>query len=433
MAHRKVSGKSDSPQKKDLRYFYTKLGRVLWRSARGFQRDQCALRASALTMYTLFSIVPVMAMAFGIAKGFGFQQFLENEIIAMFAGREEIITKVVTFSNNLLDKTKGGLMAIFGSVLLFYSLLKLMSHIENAFNHIWLVQGGRSIIRKITDYLTISLTAGLLVLLSAGTNIFVTTQLEQLFNNVNLSVNVEGLISLGLSCLPYLSTWGLFIFFYLILPNKRVDVKAAVTGGVIGGSLFQLIQMAYFKFLVGMTSYNAIYGSFAALPLFLIWLQASWVVLLYGAEIASEWENTNLMETQDIVVDDISLRQQKLILLRIVRLCVKRFVDNEPPATDIEISRQLKLPLAIVRHLLGKLIASRLLFVVTSPDEVVGYAPAKDIECMTVMDVIDAVENQKNLDVNVGVTLVAQALEDSLDAFDAAARASVGERKIKDL
>ena len=424
---------SEQPLKKDPVYFYKKLSRVLWRSARGFQRDNCALRASALTMYTLFSIVPVMAMAFGIAKGFGFQQFLENEIMAMFAGREEIITKVVTFSNNLLEKTKGGLMAIFGIILLFYALVKLMSHIEGAFNRIWWVQGGRSIIRKITDYLTISLAAGLLVLLSAGANLFVTTRLEKLLAYFGLPINVEGLITLGLNFFPYLSTWGLFIFFYLILPNKRVDVKAAITGGIIGGTLFQVIQMVYFKFQVGMTSYNAIYGSFAALPLFLIWLQASWVVLLYGAEIASEWENTDLTETQDIVTEDISLRQQKLIILRIVRLCVNRFARNEVPASDVEISRRLKLPLAIVRHLLDKLIASRLLYAVTAEDEIVGYAPAMDIECMTIMDVLGAVENQKNQDVNMGVTLIAQAFEESLDAFDAAARSSLGERKIKDL
>ncbi len=414
-------------------YLYKKLTQVLWRAARGFRRDNCALRASALTLYTLFSIVPVMAMAFGIAKGFGFRQFLETEVLAMFAGGEEIAGKVLAFSNNLLEKTQGGLMAIFGIVLLLYSLVKLMAHIESTFNQIWWVQGGRSIIRKITDYLAISLAAGLLVLFSGSANLFVTTRLELLLAYLGLPINVEGFISLGFNLFPYVSTWILFIFFYIILPNKKVDITAAVTGGIIGGTLFQLLQMAYLKFQVGMTSYNAIYGSFAALPLFLIWLQASWVVLLYGAEIASEWENTDLSETQDLTPTDMSLRQRKLIMLRIVRLCVARFAQNDTPATDIGISRELKLPLTIVRYLLEKLLASRLLFAVTSSDTTIGYSPAMDIECLTIMDVLSAVENQKTQDANIGITLSSQALEESLDSFEAAARASVGERKIKDI
>ncbi len=416
-----------------IHYLYKKLIQVLWRAVRGFRRDNCALRASALTLYTLFSIVPVMAMAFGIAKGFGFRQFLENEVLAMFAGREEIAGKVLAFSNNLLEKTQGGLMAIFGIVLLLYSLVKLMAHIESTFNQIWWVAGGRSIIRKITDYLTISLAAGLLVLFSSSANLFVTTRLEQLLAYLGLPINVEGLISWGFNLFPYVSTWLLFIFFYIILPNKKVDIRAAVTGGIIGGTLFQLIQMAYLKFQVGMTSYNAIYGSFAALPLFLIWVQASWVVLLYGAEIASEWENTDLSETQDLTPSDMSLRQKKLIMLRIVRLSVARFAQNDSPATDIGIARELKLPLTIVRYLLEKLLASRLLFAVTASDTTIGYSPAMDIECMTIMDVLSAVENQKTQDANIGITLSSQALEESLDSFETAARASVGERKIKDI
>jgi len=143
--------------------WYLKLAKVIVSSIRGFQQDRCGLRASALTLYTLFSIVPIMAMAFGIAKGFGFQQFLEREILAMFEGREQIITNVLEFSTNLLDKTKGGLMAILGIILLLYSLIKLMGHIENAFNRIWWVKDDRPIHRKITDYMTISIAAGLLV------------------------------------------------------------------------------------------------------------------------------------------------------------------------------------------------------------------------------------------------------------------------------
>ncbi|MCG8687129.1 MAG: YihY/virulence factor BrkB family protein [Desulfobacterales bacterium] len=417
----------------DIKIFGKKLGRVLWRAAKGFQRDHGALRASALSLYTLFAIVPVMAMAFGIAKGFGFQQFLEAEVLSLFAGREEIIESVLVFTNNLLEKTKGGLMAVLGVILLLYSLVKLMAHIESTFNQIWWVRDGRSLVRKITDYLTISLAAGLLILLSGAVNLFMSTRLETLWNYFGLPLNIEGLIPLSLNVFPFVTTWVLFIFFYIIMPHKKVDPKAAAAGAIIAGTLFQIIQTAYLKFQVGVAGYNAIYGSFAALPLFLIWLQASWVVLLYGAEIAFEWENTENALAPDLSVDTMSIRLKKLAILGIVRGCVQRFANGSTPATDIQISRDLDLPLSIVHHLLEMLLKSRVLFAVKLPDDTTGYTPAMDIECMSIMDVLSAVEHQGDEMVTPVGTLSAQALEECLDSFEEAARASVGERKIKDI
>ncbi len=410
-----------------------KVGRVIWQAARDFQRDQCALRAAALSMGTLFAIVPVVAMAFGIAKGFGFKTYLEHEVMALFAGQAEIATRILTFSNNLLEKTKGGLMAILGIVLLLYALIKLMATIEGAFNRIWGVSTGRPLIRKITDYLTISLAAGLLVILSGGANLFISTRLEWLLSTVGLSL--EGIVSLGVNLFPYLSTWLLFILFYLLMPNARVDVRAAAAGGVIAGTLFQLLQMVYLKFQVGVASYNAIYGSFAALPLFLIWLQASWAVLLFGAEIAFEWENTDFFLARDLEMESLSRRTQNFFMLCIVRLCVARLVQRGSPVTRKEIARQLDLPSAVVRSLLAYLVDAHVLFQVTPTGKggPVGYTPAMDVECMSVTDVLSAVEHH-------GKTVSAPerfdpspALAECLEQLETAARQSTGARKMKDI
>lgn len=421
----------------EFRQVLTKIGRVFWQAGKGFRRNQCGLRASALTMYTLFAIVPVMAMAFGIAKGFGFKEFLETQVMSLFAGiagREEILSNVLTFSDNLLEKTKGGLMAVFGILLLLYSLIKLMAQIESAFNRIWWVGGGRSMLRKITDYLTISLAAGLLVVLSGGINLFITTRLEQLLADIGLPINVEGLISVGLNFFPYLFTWMVFILFFMIMPNKKVDIRAAAIGGIIAGTLFQFIQMAYLKFQVGVASYNAIYGSFAALPLFLIWLQASWTVLLLGAEIAFEWETFDFHQSRNCEVETLSPRSKKIFMLSMVRICVNRFSRKEPPITHKQMSRALDLPPTVVWYLLETLLAARVLFEVTPADSgATGYTPAMDIECMTIMDVLAAVEKQGDDMVIPDSALVSRALEESLDSFDSAARKSIGERKIKDI
>jgi membrane protein len=419
--------------KKELFLRYQKCFRVIVSSFKEFHRDRCSLRASSLTLYSLFAIVPVMAMAFGIAKGFGFQQFLESKVLVMLEGQEEILKNVLEFSNNLLEKTHGGPMAIIGIILLVYSLVKLLGHIENAFNQIWWVQEDRPLLRKITDYMTISIAAGLLMIFSSSATLFVTTRLKNFIEYLSLPVSIENLISFGFNIFPFLSIWILFVFFYVIIPNKKIDVTAAAVGAIIAGTIFQLVQIFYLKFQVGVSNYNAIYGSFAALPLFLIWLQLSWVILLYGAEIAFVWENTASLETDGPDYDKLNLHQQKLIALRMVLSCVKRFSQGDSPATDLEISKELKLPLKLIKILLKKLLASNLLFQVTSFQGYQGYSPAIDIESLTIMDVIAAFEQPAGTCIDVSSALEFQALEESLNTFTRSARNSSGERKLKDL
>ena len=409
-----------------------KFMKVIVFAIKGFREDRCDLRASSLTLFTLLSIVPVMAMAFGIAKGFGFKEILEKRVLELFAGQEDVIQNVLAFSTNLLEKTKGGLMAVFGIILLFYSLIKLIGHIENAFNKIWWVNDDRPLIRKFTDYIAISITAGILVIFSSSANIFITAYLAKFLSDISLPGNVENLISLGFNIFPFLPIWILFIFFYIFIPNKKVDIKAALAGGIIAGTIFQLAQMTYLKFQMGVSSYNAIYGSFAALPLFLIWLQASWAIVLFGAEVAFSWENTEALETQDIDYGRISIRLKKLIVLRIVHLCVNRFANKENPASDIDIAFEIKIPLKIVKVLLAKLIECHILLEVNAPDSI-GYVPASDIECLTIVDVLTAFEQRGDDVIQVGGTIEFEALEESLNEFAKACKHSSGERNFKDI
>ncbi len=406
--------------------------RVIVFAVKEFKADRCDLRASSLTLFTLLSVVPVMAMAFGIAKGFGFKEFLEKQILQMFAGQEEVIQNVLSFSTNLLERTKGGLMAVLGIILLFYSLIKLIGHIENAFNKIWWVRDDRPLIRKFTDYIAISITAGILVIFSSSGNIFITAYLEKFLSYLRLPGDVEGLISLGFNILPFLPIWILFVFFYIFIPNKRVDIRAVLAGGIIAGTIFQIAQMAYLKFQVGVSSYNAIYGSFAALPLFLIWLQASWAIFLFGAEVAFSWENFEALETRDIEYANLSIRLKRLIVLRIVHLCVNRFANKRLPASDRDLAAEIKIPLKIIKVLLEKLMACDILLEVNTGDRP-AYVPAHDIENFTILDVLTAFEHSGDDRVEVGGTLEFEALEESLNAFALACKNSTGERNFKDI
>ncbi len=207
-----------------------------------------------------------------------------------------------------------------------------------------------------------------------------------------------------------------------------MNIKAALAGGIIAGTLFQVVQIAYLKFQVGVFNYNAIYGSFAALPLFLIWLNASWSIVLFGAEVAFSWENTEALETQDIDYDKISIRLKKLIVLRIVHLCVNRFANKAMPALDIDIATEIKIPLKIVKVLLAKLIECRILLEVNGPDSI-GYVPASDIECLTIIEF----EQRGDDIIQFGGTIEFEAFEESLNEFIKACKQSCGERNFKDI
>lgn len=410
-----------------------KIFKVMVCSIKGYHRDQCWLSASALTLYTLFSIVPLAAMTFGIAKGFGFQAFLESKVMDYFEGREEIISFILGLSTNLLEKTKGGLMAIIGVILLVYALIKLMGHIESVFNRIWAIETGRPLVRKVADYITISLGAGLLVIFSGSATIFITTHLAKFLMSLNLPQSLDSLISFGFNIFPFVSVWLLFVFFYLLMPNKKIDPGEAIAGGIIAGTLFQILQIIYLKFQVVVSSHNAVYGSFAAVPLFLAWVQVSWSILLYGAQISVAWKNEKQKSYNSPAYDRISMRVKKLILLKITLVCVKEFAANQGPVTDSQISDRLGLPFDLVGKMLASLMDAHLIYRVVLPEKAgeFGYSPARNIENLTITDAVDAIETQGE-NILTG-TMETKVLEESLAGCAAAGKFSSRNHRLKDI
>lgn len=400
-------------------------------AAKCFKEDQCNLRASALTLYTLLSIVPVLAMAFGISKGFGVEKMLEQRLFDTFPGQEEVINQVITFSLNLLQRTKGGIIAGLGVVFLVWAVIKMISHIEESFNTIWWVKESRPVVRKFADYIALVFTAPFFLIFSGSATIFVATRLTDFIENS--SIPFQGLITFSLKYLPFTSIWLLFIFFYIFIPNTRVNIKTAAVGGIIAGSLYQIGQIVYLNLQVGVSHYNAIYGSFAALPLFIIWLQVSWIILLIGAEISFALENVNNIDDQDMTYDGISIRSRKLICLRIVHLCVSRFRKGESPMTCSEMSDELKVPFKITKLFLFNLVQAGVLSRVSLKEENEGYQPARPIESLSVMEVLVALERHGDTDIALAGGQEVEVLEQSLDDISHAGFESKGERLLTDI
>ena len=267
---------------------------------------------------------------------------------------------------------------------------------------------------------------------SSSANIFITAYLTKFLSYINLPDNFERLISLGFSIFAFFTIWLLFIFFFFFIPNKKVNITSAVIGGLISGTIYQIVQMAYFKFQVAVSNYNAIYGSFAVLPLFLIWIQTSWVIFLFGAEIAFLWENSDALGFSDSDYDNISIRLEKLIALRIVHLCVIRFANEKTPASGLEIASEIKIPLKTVNILLDKLLECNILLEVNIKKEI-GYVPARDIESLTIFNVLSEFEKRGEDRLETGESTEFKILGQNLDEFAKACKASPGERQLKNI
>lgn len=368
--------------------------RVVLLALRGFSADKCSLRASALTFYSILAIVPALAMAFGIAKGFGVGKVFEERVMALFSAHEDIAAKILEFSSSLLENTRGGVMAGVGIVVLLWTVLKVLGHVERSFNEIWGIKRPRTLGRKFTDYLSMVLICPILLVVSGSATVLVTGQVQAVVDRVSLLGFLGPLIMAVLRLLPYCIGWGLFAFVYVFMPNTKVNLSSALLAGVVAGTLYQFVQWVYISFQIGVTRYSAIYGSFAVLPLFLIWLQATWLVVLFGAELAFAHQNVETYEFEpDCLQASRSLR--KLLALRIAQMAVRNFAEGRKPATAAEIIHELGIPTRLANDVLYELVGARILTETSGDgDREVAYQPARAIDTLTVSFVLGALEDR---------------------------------------
>ncbi len=375
--------------------------RIIVLSVRCFFKNNCMLHASALTYYTLLAIVPVAALAFAIAKGFGLYARLETWFRGTLVGKEEVAEKIITFSNNLLENTKGGLIAGIGAIALLYITIRLIMQIEKSLNDIWGVKTGRAILRKISDYLAIVLLCPLIIIVTTGATVYTTVQLSQMANAIpGISGTMNAFLALFSRTLPVIITWLIFAFIYIFIPNTRVRIIPALTGGFIAGVLYYVVQVLYIAAQYNVAKYNAIYGSFAALPLFLIWLQISWTFILLGAEIAFACQNVSSYEGTP-GDGSVGSRRKLVYAIKLVRTCARAFLNRQPPLTDTELSAQLEIPVRTTRLLLYELCDAGILVKVAPGERGDAFQvalPPEDITPVRIMRALQDPAPDKGLD-----------------------------------
>ena len=261
----------------------------LYLTIRFFTEKRVMTQASALTYSTLLAIVPMLAVVFAIARGFGYNKYIEMWFREVLASQPQVADAIVSFVNSYLIHTKSGIFLGVGLIFMLYTVLMLVNNVEETFNQIWQVNNSRPILRSFANYLAMFFLFPIIIVISTGLSIFMETVADKMDDFVILEPIVHKLFSF----FPFMLMSLLFIFLYVYMPNTKVRFSCAIIPGILAGIAMHLLQIAYIHSQIWVTGYNAIYGSFAALPLFMLWVQISWAICLFGAQLTYTNQNLN--------------------------------------------------------------------------------------------------------------------------------------------
>jgi len=372
---------------KALRFTIRQLKIFLF-TAKSYGKDQLIIRSAALTFYTMMALVPFAAIIFGIAKGFMFENSISAYLYAKFPNYTGLVTQVIEFANALLERTKGGIIAIIGVLVLMWAVIKVFINIESSFNHIWEIRKSRSFTRKLSDYLSVLLVAPIFWFVTNNASNVIGTSIDNAVAGTFFApvVNFLGYL------LPFVIISIMLTVVYYVMPNTKVKFRAALSAAIIAGVALYLFQTGYFYSQTRISNYNAIYGSFAALPLFLIWLHISWQIIMFGAELSFGYQNIEKYEFERETYK-ISFDYRRKIMLVVMHRIASNFQKGKKPMDDDQIARAVNLPVRIVRDVLYDLEQANLIVSLDDDSQKSAvYLPMRDISNMRIYDIIKAVE-----------------------------------------
>ena len=340
---------------------------------------------AALTFYTVISIVPVLALVFAVVKGFGLVDSLIDNLYSLLPQMPEVVDYIVDFANKALARTQGGVVATVSLLTLFWAVIRVFESIEANFNKIWEVKSTRNLVRKYSDYITVVIIAPLLWIVATSISSYARQA---------LGVDSSLWLQLGSKAASLVVVWLMFAFVYLVLPNTKVRLRSAVLAGIMAGSCFFAFQAIYVYLMRWMTSYSAIYGSFAALPLFLFWMQNSWSILLLGCELSFAIQNEKRFD-EERQLPAMSPSDNRKLMVAITAFVARAFSRGEGAVPVVAIREGLALPTRITSKLVLRLVAAGVLNEVRCEAEAydVAYAPARDVSTLRVCDVLMAIDS----------------------------------------
>lgn len=375
--------------------FFQKLGYAIIRTivlvVRGFNNKNLNDKAKSLTYSLIFAIVPILAMIVAVAKGFGVADVIETQLNKSFLGETGMVPTIMEMVDRYLETAQDGLFIGIGILILLWAVYSFFQSVESAFNQIWNVRKSRSILRQITTYIAIVVLIPVLIVCSAGINIFLHTTVES-------SLHIEALHHFfhtsGVQFLQFVIVWLFFITMYVAIPNTKVRFISALIPGIIMGTLFQLLQMLSVYLIAMLSRTSIVYGAFATLPILMTMLQYTSLLILIGAEMSFAIQNNEEFEyEQDL--NNMSRRYKDFVMLYLLSVIIRRFEADEAPLTAHELAIRDNLPIRLVNSLLTRMVDTGVLReVYTEGEEDKTYQPALDSHKISVGMVIKRIETQ---------------------------------------
>lgn len=413
--------------------FLIKQLRIMVIAGRGFFNDKVQLRAASLTLYTLLSIVPIAAIAFAIAKGFGLDQNLESIVLSKFSNYKELLQPLLARARQAIQETSTGYLAGIGIVILFWSVMSLLTQIESSFNHIWEVRSSRYWYRKFTDYLTMMFITPIFLILSSSITLYIGHQLPDYLTHARILDFLKPVISLLVQLAPFILTSLALTILFIVMPNTKVKFVPALTAGVITGTILQVLLWLYIDLQWGITKLSAIYGSFAVIPLFIVFLQMCWTCILLGAELSFANQNISRYEYEEEALT-ISNYQKRALELMIMYIIVRNFTTGEKPLGAEAISRKLKIPVRLSRDILSDLSGVELVSEIHENDQKERlYQPALDVNKLSICFILSRLDRKGTEQKTVLKNREYERVISTLDKFERITAKSDSNILIKDI
>ena len=321
-----------------------------------FVKDMWTRDVAALTFASFMALIPFMAMLFVIARGFGYTALLESWISTTFESQPVVAQTIVNFVHNYIENTKGDYILGTGIVMFLYTVVSLMQKIELTFDEIWRAEV-RSWRKVLSEYPTIFLGLGLLILFASSINVWAVNAVNRVDGYVDMG---DAIPSFLLHLAAFVPMFLFFVYFYWVLPNTYVRLRSTLLPACLAGVSMTALQYGYIYLQMYLSSYNVIYGSLAALPLFLLWLQISWAITVLGAILSYIIQNLHLYDG-DIQYGQLRAVVRLKVCALVMHHVCKRFGDGEEACTPREIHEVTKLPQQVVNGAVEELLRARLL------------------------------------------------------------------------
>ena len=384
-----------------FRFLWLEVLKKVVLAIRFFTAKRVLQKASALTYSTMLAIVPISAVVFAIARGFGYNKYIEIWFRNAFESQPQVAEVIIGFVNSYLVHTKSGVFLGIGLIFMLYTVLMLVSNVEDAFNEIWQVKKPRSIFRTFTDYLAMFFVFPIIIVITSGISIFMATIADSMPDFMLLGPTIRFLIDF----LPYVLMSGMFIALYVFMPNTHVKVSSAVIPGILAGFAMQGLQMFYIHAQMFLSGYNAIYGSFAALPLFMLWLQISWTICLFGAELCYTNQNLDYYD-YDANTGEVSHRYKIMLASLLMSRICRRFANGQKPLSALELREQTTIPIRFVNELLFDLTEAGLIVEITNDEkgETSRFMPAEDLNNLSLGVMMDRLESKGQWKIDLDVS-----------------------------